>query len=291
MDKIKFLTDSASDIPDEDLVRLNIKMLSVPIAVDGVGYFERESFGFEDYYEKLNEAKEIPKTSKITIPIYTEYFERYERKGYDHLVVVTINSTGSGTYESALLARNQFYEDHPELEGKYNIHVVDSRSYSLGYGYAVMKGAELAQEGKDINEILAFLDDWFKSAEVYLGCYTLKYAQKSGRINAVTAFAGEVLGMRPIVQMIDGETNVFSRVRGNKNIGNGLLAHYEKENKGEDNPILIVVGRNYQDAVDLQKLFKKKLKITPPIYKAGASIVTNSGPDILAIVYKGSKRD
>lgn len=288
MKTIKLITDSASDIPDEELEKLDIDMLHVPIAVDGMEFLERKSFTFQEYYKMLENAAEIPKTSRISQQAYLENYQKNYAIGYKHLIVVAISSTGSGTIDSAIMAREEFFENNPAAKDEIEIHIVDSKSYSMGYGWAVIQAAQYSAEGKDASFILSYLSDWFQNLDIYLACYTLKYAQQSGRINAATAFVGEMLGMRPIINMKDGATYNVAKVRGDKNVVEGIFKMYKKNYTPEDT-FVIVSGRNLEPAKELQEMFRKEVKITPPIYSAGACIVTNAGPDLLAIVCNSSK--
>lgn len=287
MSKIKFMTDSACDIPDEDLRRLNIDMLSIPFVIDGMEFYERESFVFEEYYQILGRVEEIPKTSRISQMVYLDCYEKNYVMGFEHLINVTISSTGSGTITSAMLAREEFYQKHPEAKETFQIHVIDSLCYSLGYGWAVMEGAKMAQDGYTIHQILHYLENWFATVDIYLACYTLDYAKKSGRIGAATAFLGEMLGMRPIIYMKDGKTETAAKVRGDNQVVKGIFQQYKKNYTKEDT-ILIVCGEDRKPAEELQGILKKERKIVSPIFQAGASIVTNSGPRMLAIVAKPS---
>lgn len=287
MEKIKFITDSACDIPDEDLQRLDIDMHGFSIAIDGIGFTERKDFSFGEYYKMLANAKEIPTTSKITDFAYMKSYEKAYTLGYTHIITVTINAGGSGTYDSAVLAKKRFFEEHPEASDKIDITVIDSRTYSAAYGYPIIKGAEMAQEGASAASIISFLQDWFSRAEIYAGCFTLKYAQKSGRIHFATAFVGEVLGMRPVIALINNTTETVAKVRGDKNIPLALLEQYRKAGLSKTDPIVIIHGENADEGKDLQEMFEKEFKISPPTYYAGAAIVTNIGPRVLAIVYKG----
>ena len=289
MQKIKLMTDSASDIPDTDLERLDIDMLKIPIAVDGKAFYERD-FTFDEFYNVLNNAKEIPVTSRISEQDYLNHYAKVYAQGYKTLINVTINAKGSGTYMSAVQAKDRFFEENPDALDKFSINVLDSKTYSLGYGYAVIKAAEMAKEDKSLDEILLFLNDWFSRVDIYLGCYTLKFAQKSGRIHFATAFVGEVLGMRPIMRLADGKSGSASKVRGDKNMAPGLFDIYKKLELNEDDELLIVYGEDKNVADELQELFKKERKAPLPMYQAGASIAINAGPKLLAIVCKGKVR-
>lgn len=288
-EKIKFMADTASDIPDVDLKAYNIDMPSVPITVDGAEYLERRSFGIKEFYGVLQKSSEIPVTSRVPEDDFLQSYKNAYEEGYTDIICVTINAGGSGTNLSAFSARDALYREIPEAEGRIKIHIVDSRTYAMAYGLPVVRGAVMAREGKSVGEILDYLDDWFSRVEILLGCYSLEYAKKSGRIGAAAAFMGDVLGLRPIIAMIDGGTKTVGKVRGDKNlipkISELCAGTYNDLAKG-----MIICAAELERGVEMQAQIKKDYGVMLPIYYAGASIVINSGPRIVAVAYPGKKR-
>ncbi len=288
--KIKLIADSPCDIPDSDIAAYGIELLSVPITIDGRGgYFERKSFTMEGFYDVLAGAGEIPATSRVPVADFYESYRRALERGYTDVICVTINAGGSSTNESAQLARRQFHDADPENAGL-NIHIVDSRSYSLGYGWPVIQAARMAADGKSAEKILTYLNEWFARAEIYLGVYTLDYAKRSGRIGAAAAFVGEVLGLRPIIAMIDGETKIIDKVRGDRRVAGRIFSAYTERCEDFSAPVCVVCGQDKEYGQILAAMVAEKTGRMPPVYTAGASIVINAGPRMLAIVAQGRRR-
>ena len=115
-EKIRFLTDSASDIPPEIEAELGIVVIPFPVSIDGKDYLSRVDFDNEGFYRLLAEAKALPTHSQITVYQFTEYYEQAWNDGCTDLIVTSINASGSGTYNSACLAAKLFREAHPEAE-------------------------------------------------------------------------------------------------------------------------------------------------------------------------------
>lgn len=288
--KIKFITDSASDIPDDLLLEYDIDMMSVPIAVDGREYLERRSFTIFEFYKILAKSEEIPKTSRIPIPEYIKAYKRAYKEGCTDIINVTINSKGSGTIESARLAVEEFFEEIPEAKGKINIHIVDSLIYTMAYGHPVVEGAKMARAGKSVDEILDYIYDFIDSVEIYLACFKLDHAKKSGRITAAAAFVGDVLGLRPIISFLDGETKIVTKVRGEKQLLQQLIKCYEDKRESAGGFVAVIGGGVPEYGLSVQQALQTRLKREVPLYYAGASIVINAGTEIVAIVCKGNKR-
>lgn len=291
MNNIKLITDSTSDIPLQMADSLNIEVLCIPIAINGRGYFERRDFTPEQFYKILLENKEIPVTARINASEYLECFCRYAKEGYQDQICVTINASGSGTNESAHQARQMFIDQYPQLANSSKIHILDSRSYSFGYGYGVIQAAKMAQTGCNADEILAYLQDWIDSVEIYLACYSLDFAKKSGRIHSASAFVGELLGLRPIIHMVDGDNVVLEKVRGDKNVVPSVCRLGNMSIDRSQPEYIVMKGMDNEPANALADSMAELIGCPPKgIYPLGPSVAINSGPKVVAVVLRGKNR-
>lgn len=281
------MTDSASDIPRELEEKYGIDILPFQIVVDGQSYTEREDFTNEQYYEMLVTAKDIPKTSQITMTRFLEKFCACADAGYTDVLYVSINSAGSNTYEAARMAADALRDERPGCAMR--VHVVDSHTYSMTYGWHVCEAARKLQSGADILSVVEYLNDAFSRMEVMLSMYTLRFVKKSGRVSAAAAFAGELLGLRPIINMIDDTTVTVAKVRGDNAVMPGLIAQSKK--RMADGAVYLVGGTDEGNIKMLAKLCKKEFGRAPAgTFLLGAAVATNTGPNAVAIVYAGEKR-
>lgn len=147
-EKILLMTDTASDIADEDLIASEIMMLPIPITIDGQGYLERMDFTTEEFYDRLAASKELPVTSHISSFTYEQAYKDAFERGYTHVINVTITSEGSNMFVAAVTGKRQFFEEHPEAVGKMEIKVLDSGSYTLGYGYPLVEAGKNEFKGR-----------------------------------------------------------------------------------------------------------------------------------------------
>lgn len=288
--KIKIVTDSACDITKEDEATYQIEILPFPVTVDDKSYMERVDFTYEEFYDLLENCTEIPSTAQITAIRFEELYERVWKEGYSDLIYVAINSGGSGTYNNALMAQKSFYRAHPEAEGKFKIHAVDSKTYTIAYGYPVVQAAIKASKGVSAENIVAYLHDWFDSVEIYFAPYNLEFVKKSGRVSCAAAFVGELLGLRPIISIIDGKTEIVEKVRGDKSVIPTLLKYAAKQMVPHTE--YCVVGGALEDRFEeLQKAAVATLKYEPVSnVHIGAAIAINAGPKVVGIIVKGQKR-
>lgn len=288
MQKIKIMTDSASDI-DRDLeVSLGIKILPFTVIMDGKVYRERVDFTNEEFYQMIDECKDFPSTSQLTafelIEAYTELFE----EGYTDVIFVTIASKGSATYQNALMAREQFYSDLPGAE-KMRIHVIDSGGYTGIYGYPVTQAAKKLERGASAEELVDYLTEWFTHSEVLFAPFTLKYVKRSGRVSAAAAFAGELLGLRPLIRITDGVSSVDKKVRGDKNIIPSMIQMLD-ERMIPKTPYCMISGKDDTYANELAKELTKKFGYPPAqFFHIGAAISINAGPDVVGITIRAKR--
>lgn len=289
---IKFITDSASDIPEKYEQELDIEIMPIPITVGNEGYYERKDFTSDEFYEILDKSDKIPSTSHINILQFGEKYKETYKAGYDEIIHVTIASEGSTMFESANMAREMFYKEDESLRSKIKIHIIDSKTYSYAYGFAVVTGARMAREGKTVDEILSYLKDYFNRVEVYFSVCSLDYAKKSGRISVAAGFVGEMLGLRPIISIIDGKMKIIDKVRGDKNIPIKLSKIMKERMSKEDNKYSIMVGSKESVAdsfLDECKNLEDKKFVDRA--KVGASVAINSGPQVLGVAFLGEKRN
>ncbi len=289
MSKIMILTDSCCDLPKETIEELGIKVLPFELTIGGESFRETFDKSAQEVYELMSNTEEIPKHSQINPIRFEEAYKEIFNEGYTDIICVSINSQGSGTYNNSILGKNDFFENNPDAEGKINIYNLDSKCYTLFYGYPIMEAVKKIRRGAEVEEIIAYLEDWFNVCGIYAVPYNLKYARKSGRISAAKAFAGELLGLKPIILFADGTTETVDKVRGEKNIVPKLVECAEK-NMTPQTPYLIIHGRDDTLAKEIEKeLYKKTGKKAEMIGNIGAAVSANIGPDIVAVLVRRKK--
>ena len=283
---IKFVTDSAADIPRALREELDIQVLPFPIAMGAKELQDGYDFTPEEFYPMLLSASQIPTHAQLTPFVFSQCFHEAFQDGFRCLIYTAINSKGSATYQNAVQARDEFYEDFPEARDTFHIHILDSRTYTMGYGWAVVQGAKMARAGADEGEVLAYLQDWIDHARVIFAPLDLRFAKKSGRVSAAAAFMGDALGLKPIMTFEGGDSKVVSKVRGEKNVVPALLELCRKTRK-PGTPYLVIEGNNREQAARLEAESAKELggpaEMTYPI---GGVISINAGPNLIGLVYQ-----
>ena len=283
---IKFTTDSAADIPAQLQQELDIQVLPFPIAIGEKEYADGVDFTPDQFYEALLAAPKIPTHAQLNPYVFTELFEAAWKAGYDHLIHTSINSKGSATYGNALQAREEFYEDHPEARDTFSIHLIDSKNYTMSYGWAVVQGARMAAGGAQLQEILDFMQDWIDHIQVVFTPLDLRFAKKSGRVSAAAAFVGEALGLKPVMTFENGDSKILSKVRGEKSVINTLV-DLCRNGRRAGTPYLLIRGNNREQADRLLEACQQGLGEPPALeYPIGGVISINAGPNLIGLVYR-----
>ena len=288
MAKFVVLTDSACDLPQELAQKHHIDIVCFKIALDGEGYTERVDFDGKAFCELLRKSSGIPTTSQVTQFEFFDRFEQYDREGAEQVLYVSINAGGSGTNAAAHAAAAQFHEEHPDSTMR--ISIVDSHCYSMAYGALVVKASEMLEGGASMDEVVACLEDKFARMEILLTAYTLKVIRRSGRISAASAIAGDLLGIHPVITLIDGESHVVKKVRGDRLVASAVIGHCKSH---------MVPGTTYYVGVTNTKYFDEYARAAeenigyPPagLFHLGSAVCSNTGPECAAMLYEGAKRE
>ena len=278
---IKLMIDSASDISKEEASKLGIYFVPMEIRFNDEEYLDGDTLSASEFYTKLVETSDLPKTSQINPFRWEEEFKKATENG-DNLIVITISSKLSGTYQSAVKASKNF-------DGK--VYVVDSMNACIGERLLCQYAMQLIKENSiSITEIVAKLNEVKSKINVMAILNTLKYLKKGGRISAVTAIAGEVFSIKPVIGVVNGEVKLIGKAMGSKK-GNNLLNSLVEKKGGIDYSMPFGVVWSGNDKFLLNKyvedsshLWKDHVDKVPE-YIIGSTIGTHIGPGGVGVAF------
>lgn len=277
---IKIVTDSTSYISDEYIKKYDIKLVSLNVIINGVSSREIDIEN-EVFYEEIKNSKEIPKSSQ---PIPNEMLNTFKEivKDGDSIVGIFLSSKMSGTYSNANMIKDMILEDYPDAD----IHILDSKTNCMQMGFAVIEAARTASEGKSINEVINAANHVINNSRFLFTPETLEYLKKGGRIGGAAALFGNVLQIKPILTVVNGETSVFKKVRTRKKaieeIVKTVLEEIESKGLGD----IVVHHINCQeDGLKLAKALENKLGKKVEIQSIGPVIGVHVGPGSIGIAY------
>ena len=275
--KTRIIVDSTTDLLSEVKERVHTVPLCVSFGdeefIDGI------TINHEIFYEKLIESDVLPTTSQANPDAFMKEFEK-AKEANESAVVITLSSKLSGTYQSAVIAADDYD----------NIYVVDGGSVAMGTGILVELAVKLMDEGLDAKEIAERLEEEKKKIVIVALVDTLEYLKKGGRISKSVAFAGAVLNIKPVLSVVDGEIEMLGKARGSK-MGNNLLVQEIEKAGGVDftRPVLLAYA-GLSDAVLLKYIEDSKHIWEEGLDEVryttiGSVIGTHVGPGAVAVAF------
>lgn len=286
MFKIRVSTDSTADIPQALCQELGIPVLPLTILAGDTEYRDGVDIQPQDFYRIIDASQKLPVSSQVSTVLYTQLFAQTWEAGYTDLIHVTINSKGSGTYQAGIMARDMFYEEHPQARQDLHIHLVDSGTYSMAYGIPVVEAARMVHNGAGVEETLAFLKDWLTYARPMFVPLNLRCVKKSGRISPAAAFVGDAIGLKPMITFENGEAKILAKVRGEAQAIGTLVETFRKEWE-PGTPYALVYGYNLEARDRLRKALLDQVEQKPMTeYQVGCVISINTGPDMVGLLYR-----
>ncbi len=278
MEKIRIITDSGSDIPQN--YNEHITVLPMSIRFGDTEYRDGIDINTTQFYEKLIESDELPTTSLVSPGTFEETYKKAIDNG-EKVVVITISSKLSGTYQSATLAALEYPDD---------VFVVDSMNVACAEQILALRGVELIEQGMTAQEIAKELEAEREKIHILAVLDTLEYLKKGGRISSAVAFVGGALNLKPVVTCCDGEVAMIGKARGSKNGNNYLIQEIEKTS-GIDFAKPIRLGYTGLSDVMLQKYIEDSKELweghsdSIVVSHIGSTIGTHIGPGAIAVAF------
>ena len=279
---VRIITDSGSDCLQGDHPQLDVLPLSVGF---GTTIYQADvDLSRERFYELLVEGDEFPTTGQVNPHAFSQAIARAQEAG-ENVVVITLSSKLSGTHQSACAAA-------AEAGGATEVHVVDTKSVTVGEHILVDYALRLVDEGRTAAEVAAAVEAAVDRVCVVGLLDTLEYLKRGGRISAAAGTVGELLSIKPVITIDDGEVAVLGKARGSKN-GRNLLRQQVENAGGIDFSMPVMLG--YSGLSD--KLLRKYVKDSRSVWEGniaeddiptlmvGATIGTHVGPGAVAVAF------
>lgn len=276
MTKIKIVTDSSVTIEPELVKQLDITIVPLSVMIDNVVYSDADLKEEGKFLHLMQEAKNLPKTSQPPVGVFVEVFEELCKDG-SQILAIHMSHALSGTVEAARQGASLSTAD---------VTVVDSSFTDQALKFQVVEAAKLAQEGKDMERILAHVEEVKKHTELYIGVSTLENLVKGGRIGRVTGLLSSLLNIRVVMQMKDHELQPMVKGRGAKTFKkwlDELITSLSERSVAE-------IGISYSGSDDWAKEMKESLQayVEKPIsvLETGSIIQTHTGENAWAILVR-----
>ncbi len=287
-ENVRIITDSGCDISPEAEKEWSKYLVVMPFAVtiNGETKLDRVDITPDEFYKILKENQEIPKHSQITQIQFEDKFRELYAEGVRDIIVDTINGHGSQTCSQAQIAANTVSEELKDLR----IHVVDGRNYTLAYGYPVLEACRKLSDGQSVETVVNYLKDWASHSEAFIIGFELRHMKKSGRISAAASFLGELMGLKPLIVLYDGVTEVLRKARGEKAVVEAAVETISSRMIPKTAYTIITTTRPDMDKLFIDKMTKKVGYGPALVEKCGVVVSCNAGPEFIGVLIRGQDR-
>jgi DegV family protein with EDD domain len=273
---VKIVADTTCGLPRDLLKQRGIPLIPQVVIFGEDSYHDDTQLDTATFLQKLKASKELPKTAAPEPPLYYPIFEEARKKG-ESVVVVAPTSKASGTVRSAEIAAQEF----PGLD----VRVVDTLTISCNLGSMVLVADDMAKAGRSADEIVTKLNAMIPCGRIYFVLDTLEFLAKGGRIGGAKRLLAELLEIKPILQIKDGQVEPFEQQRTKKR-ALARLVEVAAENckSGEESHLCVLQVEAEKEAESLVKELKARVNVQNiPIYELPPAIVVHAGPKAMGV--------
>ena len=274
LSKIAILTDSASDLTPDMIEGLDVTVIPIRLRIGENNYKDGVNLSKKEFWHKLLTEKVIPKTAQPSPAEFRDYYEELFNKGYEKIISIHISSKMSGTQQVAKVAREM-------LKREKDIVIVDSKSVTFGQAYQVLEAAKMIKAGVKLEDILTRLYEIADKMKVYFAVSDLTYLEKGGRIGRASSVIGNLLKLRPVLKLEDGEVSLETKTFGER----GAISYMEKilKNEGKNSIYLYTAWGGTNQELRNTDILKKTADTMRKIeykgrFEIGPTIGSHSGP-------------
>ncbi|WP_050616690.1 DegV family protein [Bacillus testis] len=283
---IHIIADSACDLPLSYFREHDVTFFPLNVHLDGKDYEDGLTIQSKTVYDAMRNGK-APKTSQVSPEYFLEKFTDFAKKK-EKGIYIAFSSALSGTYQTAVMIRNQVKEQYPDFD----LEIIDTKCASVGYGLVVQKAVELAETGASKEEIIE--DIVFNSThmEHLFTVGNLEYLARGGRISRTSAFVGGLLNIRPLLHVEDGKLIPLEKLRGKKKLVNRTLELMRERGVNLDKQTIgISHGDDLEAALEWKQAIQEEFGTTSfEIQMVSATIGAHSGPGTIAIFFLNKEK-
>ena len=283
MARVGIVTDNSCGLSAEEAQKLGVKMVYIPFLINGEEYSEDKNLTPELFYEKLNSSATVS-TSQPNQETVKEVWNE-ALKEYDELVYIPLSSGLSSTYQSS---------EFSSLEYGGKVQVVNNKRVSVTLKLAILEALELAKQGKSALEIKQILENNALNASIYIMVPTLKYLKKGGRVTAAAAAIGQLLSIKPVLQIQGDKLDAYAKVLTIKQAKSKMINAVKKDidtrflDKKPNQTLVLALAHTCLDMKEFDE-FKLEIQQSFPEYNISfcdalpLAIACHTGPGALAI--------
>ena len=272
---VRIVTDSTSDLSLEEIKKLGVELVPLKVNFGEKSYFDKIELTSEEFFKKLTTEDVTPTTTLANPEQFSQIFNKYPK---DDILVITLSSKLSGTFQSATLAKN--------MVDRENIYLVDTGSVSMGVNLMVREAVKMVKAGKSAKQTFDALEKLKEKLRVVAVFETLKYLVRGGRISKAKALIATVANLKPIMAVKNGEITSVGKSRGVLKSGLEVLRIMDT-NDPIDTKFPVVFGHTLveENLNAFKKVLLEKYKVENITTVIGSVVGTHAGPGAYGIAY------
>lgn len=245
---LKIVVDSTFNMDDKFIEENKITVVPLNVIINGDSFRDDIDVSIDDVMNALQSGKKVS-SSQPSPATYVEVFENLKAQGATDILCLTISSTLSGTYQSAMIASQ-------EVEG---IHVVDTLSTSVGAEIITELVVEKVKENYSIEQLLQYIEVIKKNSGILMNFENLNTLKLSGRITKIKAAIGNLIKVKPIIEYINGKVLILNKLRTEKNVVSYIVERIKSEISSTTKKVLIYIS--HANAIERVERVAEALKI------------------------------
>lgn len=288
----KIITDGSCDLSPELVKQLNIEVVPFYVSIDGI-HHQKEiiELGIREFYQfMVDNPKVFPKTSMPSIQDYLDIFEPILKEGKD-IICICITTKFSGSYNSAMNAKNMLLDKYPDMK----IEIIDATVNTVLQGMLVEEAVAKKNDGASFEETIKYVNMIKETGRIFFTINGMDYLVHGGRVGKLSGIAAGALGIKPLILLKEGEIFNNGLTRGRKKSMQKIIEQivdYFKNNGLDVKKYRFCVGFGYdkEEAIEFkEKLIDALKELCPlfndevPIRQIGATIGVHTGPHPLGV--------
>lgn len=274
---IRILIDSSADFLKEEIESRNISFVPLQVTINETSYQDGVNLFKDEFYDMLVSNEEFPKTSQPSPQQFVEVFEKVKESG-DELICILLSSALSGTYQSAVLAKQIVDYD--------KIHLVDTLTATVGTRILVDEAEKMIKEGKSVSEILDHLENLKSHVKILAAVDTLEYLCKGGRVSKTAAAIGEMANLKPVITVsTEGKVDVIGKRLGINKTVSFVIKKLEELGINENYPVYSLFTYGTTNCEKLETKLNKEGYQSNQRVQIGPAIGTHVGPEAFGLCF------
>lgn len=285
MTNVKIIADSGCDLPYDYITEHNIELIPLNVHLNDTEYEDITEIQSKTVFDEMRNGK-IPKTSQPSPDTLEKTFTKLAQENKP-CIYLAFSSQLSGTYQTAVMVREQVLEEYPQFD----LTIIDTKAASLGLGLIIHHAVKLAENGESKEKIIEEAIFFCEHMEHLFTVDNLEYLRRGGRVSNISAFVGGLLNIKPLLNVEDGILIPIEKIRGRKKLFNRITEVMEERGTDLSGQL---IGISHGDDIETAELVKNMIEDKFGckhffINMVGSVIGAHAGPGTIAIFFLNKK--